>query len=323
MDSLPCVDSGDQVEKTNPTTGSRQSGIDLNSSAESVEPASTDEVKLKPAKVKKSKELWKRTVRKSLRMHGEQYISCKGTQVEAKRAKLVDCRCRYKCTYKVSHETQSSISRSFWGLGDYNRQKDFICSTVHDSVLSYGKKKKKSRKYHFKPERVCKAFFLKTLDVTKNVVETALKDKDPITGSFASIDKRGKHTPHNKTEEDLLKDVREHIESFPVMESHYCRKSTSRSYLSSTLNLSIMYRLYLEKMSLLAKETVSEYIYRNIFNTDYNLSFHVPKKDTCPTCEKYDYVRKSGSVGPDLGKEYEEHQRRKDNARRAKKLINH
>lgn len=38
--------------------------------------------------------------------------------------------------------------------------------------------------------------------------------------------------------------VKEHINSFPKVESHYCRRDSSKLYLSSDLNKAVMYRLY-------------------------------------------------------------------------------
>ncbi|KAH3864202.1 hypothetical protein DPMN_027218 [Dreissena polymorpha] len=42
--------------------------------------------------------------------------------------------------------------------------------------------------------------------------------------------RRGKHTPHNKTPDAIIEDVRNHIESFPTVEAHYTRQDTKRQY---------------------------------------------------------------------------------------------
>ncbi|KAH3694764.1 hypothetical protein DPMN_082205 [Dreissena polymorpha] len=41
---------------------------------------------------------------------------------------------------------------------------------------------------------------------------------------------RGKHTPHNKTPDAMIEDVRNHIESFSTVEAHYTRQDTKRRY---------------------------------------------------------------------------------------------
>ena len=38
--------------------------------------------------------------------------------------------------------------------------------------------------------------------------------------------------------------VKEHIDSFPTIESHYCRRDSLNQYLSPDLNISKTYRLY-------------------------------------------------------------------------------
>ena len=60
-----------------------------------------------------------------------------------------------------------------------------------------------------------------------------------------------------------------------------------------------------------ADSTVKEAFYRLIFCTEYNLSFHCPKKDQCKFCE----VNKEN---PEKRKEYEEHLERKNRAQQEK-----
>ena len=80
--------------------------------------------------------------------------------------------------------------------------------------------------------------------------------------------------------------VRQHIATFPAMESHYCRQSHSsqRKFLDSTLNVDRMYQTYAASMKEHV-QPVSSSLYRDIFNTDFNLSFHTPKKDQCLVCQ--------------------------------------
>ena len=59
-------------------------------------------------------------------------------------------------------------------------------------------------------------------------------------------DMRGRAPAHNKTPKEKIDWVKQHIDKFPRMESHYCRASTKRQYLESSLNINKMYHLYLE-----------------------------------------------------------------------------
>ena len=99
-------------------------------------------------------------------------------------------------------------------------------------------------------------------------------------------DARGKHKKKIVSEE-YRNGVRRHIESFHVVESHYCRANTSKNYLDSNLNISKLYDLYVKKSTDDQVDPVKEWLYRNIFKTEYNLDFHCPKKDRCEKCEEF------------------------------------
>ena len=63
-------------------------------------------------------------------------------------------------------------------------------------------------------------------------------------GKFISqaVDMRGKH--HNrpqKVSDFLLNAVREHIRSFPTVESHYVRKDSERQYLEEGFSIAKIY----------------------------------------------------------------------------------
>ncbi len=88
-------------------------------------------------------------------------------------------------------------------------------------------------------------------------------------------------------------EVKAHISSFPVVESHYCRANTERQYLEPTLNDSRIYDLYRLKCNENVNTPVKESYYRFIFNTEFNLSFHALKKDWCDQCEAYETYDKA------------------------------
>lgn len=144
-----------------------------------------------------------------------------------------------------------------------------------------------SVEYNLAGYRVCREFFLRTLNVSnKRVRNITLKKKQNPSG-VALRDGRGKMEPGNKIPEGRVAIIEEHIRSFPTYTSHYSRaKSGNRKYLNPTLNLTIMYNLY--KKSCEEKEIVPEKdsFYRKIFNTKFNFSFHRPQTDTCVTCDR-------------------------------------
>jgi len=102
---------------------------------------------------------------------------------------------------------------------------------------------------------------------------------------FVGVDGRLGRTPLNKKSDKMIQEVKNHIQSFPKMESHYCRYDTKKLYLSSDLNISIMYRLY---YSTSPAEPVSKIVYTRVFHEfDPALSFYKPKKYQCTKCNNY------------------------------------
>lgn len=135
--------------------------------------------------------------------------------------------------------------------------------------------------------RVCKNFFLKTLDVGERTIFVTKNKQLDADSPFTADDLHGKHPPKHKLSDVALQRVKTHIESFPRIESHYCRKRTRRRFLNPELSISKMYQLYKEHCEKNQQpDEVKFGTYSKIFNTQYNLSFFKPNKDTCRICEK-------------------------------------
>ena len=93
-----------------------------------------------------------------------------------------------------------------------------------------------------KKMEVCKTFFLATLNVSDTVIYTAL-DKRTSIGTVHE-DLRGTYAKRSHVNPEK-EHVIEHINSFPRMPSHYCRKETNKDYLSPDLNLELYVSLLL------------------------------------------------------------------------------
>ena len=75
-----------------------------------------------------------------------------------------------------------------------------------------------------------------------------------------------------------------HITFFPTRESHYFRVNIWKmKYLDSTLNLSEIFHLF--KSNNPEVEDKTEWVDRDIFNFEYNISCGFPRADLCDTCE--------------------------------------
>ncbi|CAG2211934.1 unnamed protein product [Mytilus edulis] len=267
-------------------------------------------------------------------MSGKEYVSQRGKPVHQKVVKSVDCsKCKFKCSQKITEENRQKIFDLFWSLESYERKKDFIISRVEEKQtrkyidpnkdITQKRKRNIHRSYFFDiggtKTIVCKMYFKKTLDVGDAYIDNAMQNESG--GVFIGADKRGKHTPLNKTKPEYLQKVRSHIESFPAVEGHYTRKSSNRRYLGAELNVPRMYQLYLDyyKESTPQNQLVSLTIYRKTFNEEYNFSFHVPKKDQCNICVTYDRGIADASISENEKKKYYEHQQMKMRAREEKK----
>ncbi|XP_039297731.1 uncharacterized protein LOC120354498 [Nilaparvata lugens] len=124
---------------------------------------------------------------------------------------------------------------------------------------------------------------------------------------------RGKQSPAIKKSDDIRKSVIEHINSFPRVPSHYCRKDSKKEYLTSDLNISKMYQMYLENCKSNNIIPEKESFYRNILTKEFNIGFHVPRKDQCDKC--YVFERLSAEDQEENREKHSNHLERKNQAR--------
>lgn len=140
---------------------------------------------------------------------------------------------------------------------------------------------------------VCRRFFTQCLQVSKYRIGSALKTLNENPGAQ---DRRGTSAPINKTDERELSEVRNFKTSIPSYESHYGRSSTQKKFLKPGLNIIKLYREYESAMTFQQKKIVSEYIFRRVFNTEYNKSFKRRHSDSCQTCDRINCQAKSRSI---------------------------
>ena len=79
-----------------------------------------------------------------------------------------------------------------------------------------------------------------------------------------------------------------------------------------------MYEQYVVKCEENGQKHVNEPIYRRVFNEEYNVSFHVPKKDQCQLCNEYNTAKADGTLDDTLKDTYKNHQENKQIARQQK-----
>lgn len=282
-----------------------------------------------PMKTKKSRKRkrnpnkWKKNVAKNRRQHGESYVSSRGKYVPG--VSLMDpctTKCRRKCSTKISNEDRLKIFQKYYQLNTYVRKRDFIHSNTEKifkkSTTKDNSKRQNTIVFFVSTDKgkiqVCKTMFINTLGIRKGVVDIAMQNR--TEGNISSEDKRGKG-PKKSIPPDVIQVVRNHIECFPVVASHYCREKTQRKYLASDLNISIMYSMYQKNCVEKNVPFVKQSMYRKIFCDEYNLGFYRPRKDQCRTCMSYNTP---GIIKTEmLEANYQAHLSKKDRAREEKR----
>ena len=130
-------------------------------------------------------------------------------------------------------------------------------------------------------------------------------------------DKRGEHAKYKHSEEEIIVSSGSHFNVSTLCVSLHAQSlshQNSREYLSSNLNLKIMYKLYCEFCVDKSSTPVNESYYRHLFNTTSNLSFHQPLKDTCVKCDSFQVLLRA-EENPEILVQKEIHLRKAEKVR--------
>ncbi|KAK3932687.1 Ribosomal protein S12 methylthiotransferase [Frankliniella fusca] len=182
---------------------------------------------------------------------GAAHISLRGKERKAREMKN-GCTesCRRKCQGKITEADRQKLFRVYYGSKNKHAQWHMLSKLVHKvpvarrTVQTNSPSRKFSYTYQLtdkdgKAVMVCQKMFLDTFDISIRVVHSAMNKNSP--------DKRGTHDTRKRTPPIIIRSVKDHIKSFPVIESHYCRENTRRRYLQHNLSISKMHRLYVMK----------------------------------------------------------------------------
>lgn len=246
---------------------------------------------------KRQKHESKKQERKKKRNSGMAYKTKEGKEVSKKKFSNANCNCRLKCVEKISEESRRNAFETFWKLGSFSCQNIFLCGLIKQMSPKLRRPKDGSRlqkstsnQFYIQVDgssvKVCKRYFLQTFQISDGRMTRAIKKLK--IGDQPGSDKRGSGIPVNKISDERINVVRKHISSFPSYQSHYTRaENPNRKYLAPDLNVRLMYNLYREYCKEENILPVEEPIYRRSFNNDFNLHFHVPRKDTCLKCDMH------------------------------------
>ncbi|KAL4713498.1 hypothetical protein ACJJTC_010483 [Scirpophaga incertulas] len=274
-------------------------------------------------------ENWGDVKRKRLKNQGKAYCSKRGRTIDAKIMRP-PCLCKFKCASKLSEEERVDIFTKFWELGVREQQwlyvanyttkqhkaRTFQRELIHQREFTYKYllPKKNDDNIGYSKINVCKTMFLNTLGISERLTRTAWIKYDGST--VVEQDLRGRHNNHRKLiNDEMLLSVCAHVNSFVPVESHYCRKSSKRLYLDGSLSIARMFKMYKEWPDLEKYSNKALRQYRDIINSQFNLTFHIPKKDTCDQCHIF---KQSENRSEEIKTEYKKHQANKNIARQLK-----
>lgn len=273
---------------------------------------------------KSDPKLWKASQRKEKRNKGVEYVGAGGMIRLQRFPKNIGqiCNCTLKCHVKINDDKKSAIFKAFWDLGNLEKQRGFIIKHVQRATVKRTRTNNSRRGFsqtyvlglNNQNVTVCKTFFLKTLDISEKMVRTALNKSDRNLISLCSPDQRGYHVPANRLNEEVINIAKCHIDSFPRVPAHWCRKDSKKEYLEPILNKTKMFELYKKYCAENHFTAISETAYRNIL-LEKNIGFHVPRKDQC-WCYKYEQQLEEDQHEKER---YDLHIKRKNAANKEKK----
>ena len=234
-------------------------------------------------------------------MAGKEYVSTKGTVIEGRHIGG-DCRCKQRCFEEINEEARMKIFEVYYSLKDDTAHDSFLFSCMKRTqparrrVRDDDQQSRRSCsisyfiKVNGEDRSICKVAFCNILGISRHKVEY-LQGKMKNGKVTPGRSGRGKHDSRpNKTQEDTLTMVRNHITSIPKYMSHYSRhENPNRRYLSPELNISRLYVSYKQQCLEEGKTFVKEWKYRQVFNEEFNLAFGYPRSDTCKTCDGFKF----------------------------------
>ena len=229
----------------------------------------------------------------------------KGKKAKEQKRKpvLESCVCKQNCLMKISEERRRDINQQYW-LKSYERRGDWLLYNVRREEIKRIRVRMETRKrerkcsyqYFLTTEvgeevAVCQQFFLKTLGYKSNKKLVVIFNRINLSEISAKDDQRGKAPSSNKTSNEIISLIDQHIESANPGISHYRRKhAPNRLYLPAELSARLLFSYFTETHPELK---VKYDIYRQRI-IKKNISFAKLGLEECETCLSYDEHVKRG-----------------------------
>ncbi|KAG7173682.1 hypothetical protein Hamer_G017967 [Homarus americanus] len=217
----------------------------------------------KKKKVGDNGALMSRKDRKAKRNSGAAYFTASGKLKKEKLYVDKECGCKYRCIPEMgTPESRKKIFDCFWKLADFSKQNTYIAQKV--ALVPIMQKDE---------EKVIEKF---TRTYTR-IYNVQLKDR------------RGHHSPKNKTQEEDINYACCHIRSFPTEYHNSEANATGRLYLPHDLNVEKMYRMYKEQCVRDDRVPIGSFVYRKILKERFNCFIKSPANKTSEEDLQYAY----------------------------------
>ena len=142
--------------------------------------------------------------------------------------------------FRLSFERRN-IRDAYYNMSDLQKQREWLLRHISEKSAeqSYYSYYLPNSANSFGKWRVCRSLFTETLGISFSQVRTVLQKVNTL--GILEGEKRGGRQ-QIETDNLLKEQVTKHIDTFPRMESHYCRANSNCQYLSPDLNFEIMYK---------------------------------------------------------------------------------
>lgn len=277
-------------------------------------------------------EIWEKNLTKKLRMKGKEYkgykrnregVVSKGIPRPARKmtATCSSNACKKMKTRhcdKFSEDERKTIFTKFWDNLNWDEKKVYITSSIEyvpkkrNSVGENSRRTGTFRYYLRKLDnskfQVCKKMFLGTIGLKEDMVHDWIKNTEHginITSKPARKDTKKNVEKHKK--------LREFFDSLSKMQSHYCRKDSTKLYLEQFFQtkqaLYREYKRYCDENGF-SNLILSNPVFDQMFS-ELNLALYQPRKDRCDVCCGFE-TKNISEV------EYQKHLEKKERARQEK-----
>ncbi|KAG0717042.1 hypothetical protein GWK47_055240 [Chionoecetes opilio] len=213
-------------------------------------------------------------------------------------AKTLGPPCDDGCFTKLGQEAATQIFKSFWDIGDYDKQNQHLQSLIKEVAIkrkrTMREHSRRSRTYEYYVKlrytetRVCRSAFMSLHGITRKKLQILMGKRILSPTGTPTQDRRGRMGNSKSIVGPPLDHVHEHIGNLVVTASHYSRAhSPHRRYLETGLTITELHANYVQWMetTYTGEGCVSPRFYRTVFTRDYNIVFRPPKTDLCNRCE--------------------------------------